>query len=192
MRGGTYDLATDLALEGAGLAGRRQPNSQAALVVQGAGLLSAATSCARAGDRSSAMKLLESADRRASDLGGDHVGSVVFGPTNVAIHRIAFEVELGDPAAALQHSTRFNIQDRPGFNERQARLLLDVARAQTELRQRSEALATMRHAESIAAEEVRTHRHSRAVLHDLQRSADAMPSTDLLQLAQRCDALVGA
>ena len=78
------------------------PLDPEALAVQGAGLLSAASACARSGHRAEAMQLLAAAERCAEELRHDYVGSVIFGPTNVAIHRVAFEVELGDPVEALR------------------------------------------------------------------------------------------
>ena len=124
----------------------------------------------------------------AGELGVDHIGSVVFGSTNVAIHRVAIEVELGDPIEALRQAEGFEVRPRSGLNERQARYLLDVARAQAETGQSAEAVATLLHAESIAPEEIRTHRHSKTVLTGLLQERGGV-SMELRPLAQRCGAL---
>ena len=134
------------------------------------------------------MELLVAAERCADELRFDYIGSVIFGPTNVAIHRVAFEVELGDPVEALRKSEDLVVRPRPGLNERQARYLLDVARAQAAVGQRTEAVATLLQAESIAPEEIRTHRHSRTVVTDLLAGRGGV-SMELRPLAQRCGVL---
>ena len=163
-----------------------------ALAVQGAALLTAASACARNGERQSAMELLDAANLCADELRHDHIGAVVFGPTNVAIHRVAFEVELDDPIAALRHAEQTRMPSGNAMAERQARYLLDVARAQAQLNQGADAVATMLEAESIAAEEIRTHRHSQTVLAGLLDSRQGGVSMELRPLAQRCGALIGA
>lgn len=189
MRGDTHDLAADLAVEGASHIGRNGATDPEAIAVQGAGLLSAASACARAGLRADAMDLLDAAARCADELRHDYIGTVIFGPTNVAIHRVAFEVELGDPVEALRKAEDLVVRPRPGLNERQARYLLDVARAQAQVGQGSAAVATMLQAESIAPEEIRTHRHSRAILSELLSSSSGGVSMDLRPLARRCGVL---
>ena len=188
MRGETYDVAADLAVEGASHIGRHRASDPVAIAVQGAGLLTAATACARAGERQAAHDLLEAAAVCADELGNDHIGSVVFGPTNVAIHRVAIEVELGDPIEALRQAGGFKARPRSGLNERQARYLLDVARAQAETGQSANAVATLLQAESIAPEEIHTHRHSKTVLAGLLAKRGGV-SMELRPLAQRCGAL---
>ena len=192
MRGGTYDLAADLAIEGAGHIARHRAADPQALAVQGAALLTAASACARNGERQSAFELLDAAQRCADGLRHDHIGSVMFGPTNVAIHRVAFEVELDDPIEALRQAEQTKMPSSPAMAERHARYLLDVARAQAQLAQGAEAVSTMLEAESIAAEEIRTHRHSRTVLAGLLDSRQGGVSMELRPLAQRCGALIGS
>ena len=184
MRDGSYQLACDLALEGASHIERSGIVTREALAVQGAGLLTAATACARAGDRVASVDLLSAAGHVADQLRDDVVASVVFGPTNVAIHRVAVEVELGDPAAAIRHSAGFRFQPRAGMDERQARYLIDVARAETAVGRGSEAIETLLHAESISPEEVRTHRLTRNVVKELTAGGDG-PALPLRQLAAR-------
>ncbi|MGH1492078.1 MAG: helix-turn-helix transcriptional regulator [Acidimicrobiales bacterium] len=167
MRDATYDLACDLALEGAAHIDRWNTVTLESLAVEGAGFLTAATASARGGDRPAAVELLDAADRCAERMGQDVVGSVVFGPTNVAIHRVALEVELGDPRAALRHAMGFDVGHRPGMDERQARYLLDVARAEVATDQAGQAVETLLHAESISPEEIRTHRLTKGIVIDL-------------------------
>jgi DNA-binding XRE family transcriptional regulator len=191
MRNADYDLAADLAVEAANHIERFGATDPQAVAVQGAGLLTAASACARAGNRPAAFELLAAASRCADQLRHDHIGDVVFGPTNIGVHRVAFEVELDQPRQALQEAERFRFPHRPDLGERQARYLLDIARAQATIGQGPEAVATLLEAEAIAAEEIRTHRHSRTLLTGLVDTRGGV-SMELRPLAQRCGALIEA
>ncbi len=191
LRGGDYDLAADLAIEGATYI-ERAPLTAEATAVRGACLLSAATARARAGDRRSTYELLIAAQHQADRLGEDVVGTVVFGPTNVAIHHVAFEVELGDPIQALQHAESMRVENGRGLEERRSRYLIDVARAQAARRQDAAAIQTLIHAESISPEETRTHRLTRSTLIDLVERKPARMATGLVPLAQRCGVIEAA
>jgi hypothetical protein len=120
-------------------------------------------------------------------LGDDVVGTVVFGPTNVAVHNIAIEVELGDPLSALHRAESFTFPARRELSERHARYLLDVARAQAATGDGTGAVATLLEAESISPEEIHTHRHAASVLRDLI-ATDPIGRPDLTSLAVRCGA----
>jgi len=105
----------------------------------------------------------------------------------VAIHRVAVAVELGDPTRALIHAAAVRTHElRGGLLERQARFLLDVARAQQELGDGGQAVATLRSAESIAPEETRSHRVTQNVVGKLLRRARSGPRSELRMLAGRC------
>ena len=190
MRGATYEVAADLAIEGASHIGRHRATDAAAIAVQGAGLLTAATASARAGERGPAIELLEAAAICADELARDQIGALVFGPTNLAIHRVAVEVELGDPIEALRQADKFRLAPNAALSERQARYLLDVARAQAEVGQASEAVSTLLQAESIGPEEIRTHRHSKTVLSKLLAQPGGV-SMELRPLANRCGVFTG-
>ena len=102
----------------------------------GSGLVSLTGSCApllavletRRGYGEEAYRHLRVASELARRLGADRndYGSE-FGPTNIALHQVAVEVELGNAAESLQLAGKV----RPyGLSaERQARFLVDVARA---------------------------------------------------------------
>jgi hypothetical protein len=64
----------------------------------------------------------------------------------------------------------FKVAHRPGMDERQARYLLDVARAEVATNQPDQALDTLLQAESISPEEIRTHRLTRALVTDFAAS----------------------
>lgn len=192
MRGGDYDLAADLGIEGATYLERADPISPSATAVRGACLLSAATARARAGDRRGAYELLQAAQVQAERLGTDVVGTVVFGPTNVAIHHVVFEVELGDPTQALKFANSMRVDEGRGLEERRSRYLIDVARAHTARRQDTEALEALLSAEMISPEETRAHRFTHSTLIDLVERRPARMSTALVPLAQRCGVLEAA
>ena len=186
LRGGDYDLATDLGIEGAAVIERADAPGVEATAVRGACLLSAATARARAGDRRSAFELLAAAAHQADRLGQELIGTVVFGPMNVAIHHVAFEVELNDPIQALKYADAFRVEDGRGLEERRSRYLIDVARAHAARGQDDEAILTLLHAESISPEETRTHRLTRATLIDLVDRRPVRMATGLTPLAERC------
>ena len=191
LRADDFALATDLAIEAAAHLARAGLNEPEAVAVQGAGLLTAATACARSGDRVEATRLLLEAQRSADQISSDHIGTVVFGPTNLAIHRVAFEVELGDPRTALRHARQFRPEIGRGMEERRARYLIDVARAHVLMGQDDEAVKALLAGEAISAEEIRTHRHSRAAITELLHRERRGATPALRPLAARCR-LLGA
>ena len=192
LRGSDYELAADLGIEGASYIERSGVFGSEATAVRGACLLSAATARARAGDRRAAYELLAAASTQADRLGEDVISTVVFGPTNVAIHHVAFEVELGDPIQALKFADQMRVEDGRGLEERRSRYLIDVARAEAARRQDTEAIQTLMHAESISPEETRTHRLTKATLVDLLERKPARMATGLVPLAERCGIIEAA
>jgi tetratricopeptide (TPR) repeat protein len=189
LRAGRYGLACDLAVEAAEVVRRSSTADQDALVVQGAGYLSAAMACARDGDGDSAGELLEVAGRCADELGRDMASPAVFGPSNVDIHRVAVAMDLGDAGTALEWAERTPVQLPPGYEERQARCLIDVARAYAEQQRDDDAVRTFLEAEEIAPEEVRTHRLTQLVLGDLLARERRSRTPALRPLAARCGVL---
>ncbi|HEX7658629.1 MAG TPA: helix-turn-helix transcriptional regulator [Pseudonocardiaceae bacterium] len=99
---------------------------------------------------------LREADDAARRLGGDaNHYETMFGPTNVAIHRVAIAVELGDARAAVELGERI---DASGLGrERQARLAIDLARAYEQSRNHDKALNYLLAAEKLAPDYVRPH-----------------------------------
>lgn len=129
-----------------------------------------------------ATELLDAAETLASELGRDaNCLWTAFGPTNVAIHRVVIDVELGRIAKAVELAPSVDTRSLP--SERRVRHAIEVARAHTLLGQIDEAAAALISAESIAAEQVRHHRVSRQLVTswlDQPRRREAVSS-----LAQR-------
>ncbi|AHH98560.1 helix-turn-helix domain-containing protein [Kutzneria albida] len=160
-----------------------------AISLRGASLLSAAAASARRGDRREAYASLKAAEVCATELGEDRTDlASVFGPTNVAIHRVAIAIELGDPGEAVRHIPAVRLDLVPeSLGERKARYLIDVARTRAELKDDNGAVEALAHAELIAPDEVRNHRLTRQLVPQLlttERQGSALRG-----LAARCSLL---
>ena len=111
----------------------------------------------RESDRSRAHQHLAEAKRIGEQLGSDpNDFETEFGHTNVQLHAVAVAIDpLGDAGEALDVARGI---DASGLSpERQARLLVDVARAQGQRRHTGEATKALLGAECLAAEHVWSH-----------------------------------
>lgn len=138
---------------------------------------------ARTNNADTAYGELERAGEIAGRLGDGHNEfNTEFGPTNVRLYEIAVAVELGDAGRALRAAATV---DTSGLSaERQARMLIDVARAHAQRRQIGEAVAALVQAEDITPEQVRGHDLARQLVSDLLTMQDP-PNRELRELAQR-------
>lgn len=158
--------------------------SPQALSAYGALLLVAAVAATRQGRVDDAHEHLAAAEATAARLGEDRNDfHTEFGPTNVAVHAVSIAVESGDAGAALRRAAKIDAgQLSP---ERRARLLIDVARAYGQRRMTDEAVRTLREAEKLTPEQVRTHQLVREMVRDLLRSGRRQPDKALRALARR-------
>ncbi|MBK3647744.1 helix-turn-helix domain-containing protein [Streptomyces sp. MBT33] len=139
---------------------------------------------AREGNRARTHEHIDRAREIAARLGEDRNDfDTEFGPTNVEIHAMSTAVELGDAGLALEVAQRV---DASGLSpERQARFLLDVARAHAQRRHVGEATAALLEAEALAPEQIHDHHLAREVMRDLiQLSGTRVPEA-LRDLAER-------
>jgi transcriptional regulator with XRE-family HTH domain len=129
---------------------------------------------------------LDRASQIAGRLGeGHNEYNTEFGPANVRLYEIAIAVELGDAGRALRAAAAV---DTSGLSaERQARMLIDVARAHAQRRQVQEAVSVLLQAEAITPEQVRGHALVRQLVSDLLTMQDP-PSGELRDLAKRLTA----
>jgi transcriptional regulator with XRE-family HTH domain len=136
------------------------------------------------GDRSAARAHLGNAGAIAERIGEDRNDyNTEFGPTNVLLHTVSVDVDLGDAGEALDVAARV---DPSGLSpERQARFYIDVARAHAQRRHVGEATAALIKADRLAPEHTRTHQAARQCLDDLLAQAGRRPTTDLTDLAPR-------
>jgi hypothetical protein len=152
----------------------------------GALTLQRAVIASRVNDPDTAYGHLERARQIAGRLGeGRNDYNTEFGPANVALYEIAVAVELGDAGRALRTATTVNTSGLSA--ERQARMLIDVARAYAQRRQVGDAVAALRQAEDITPEQVLTHDLVRQLVSDLLTMQDP-PSSELRGLAARLPA----
>jgi transcriptional regulator with XRE-family HTH domain len=112
-----------------------------------------------------------------------------FGPANVTLHEIAVAVDLGDAGRALRAAAA--VDPSALSPERQARMLIDVARAHAQRRQVDEAVAALCRADELTPEQVRGHGLVRRLVADLLTIRDPADG-DLRALAARLGITAGA
>lgn len=125
------------------------------------------------------------ARRLAGVLGGDrNHHDTEFGPTNVAMHAVGVAVELGngqqalDRAAAVRHPEHLSL-------ERQARYLIDIARAHLLTGSGLNALRALIKAEQIAPEELAESPRVAELIDDIEALNRRPRLTGLRELRQR-------
>ena len=145
--------------------------------------LQRAVVAARIGDPDTAYDQLERAKQMAERLGeGRNDYNTEFGPANVGLQEVAIAVDLGDAGRALRAAATV---DTSGLSaERQARLLIEMARAHAQRRQADQAISMLLQAEEITPELVRGHVLVRQLVTDLLTMQDP-PAAELRDLA-RC------
>lgn len=160
------------------------PSSARSASVYGTLLLAGAMASARAADREGTLEYLDEADAYAHQLGRDanHLWTA-FGPTNVAIHRVATSVALGDMGSAHSHLASIDATRLP--LERRVRYAFDIARVCASHRDVEPAVLAMLAAEQLAPEQVHHHVMSRQIIADLRRTSEGRRNSELAQLDQR-------
>ena len=158
------------------------------LSVYGTLLLAGSVAAARASDAETARTFLATADDAARRLGRDanHLWTA-FGPTNVAVHRVAAAGGLGDIQVAIDLGPRVDTAAMP--MERRVRHALEVSRAYSSWNRQEEALTTLLHAEQMAPEQVRYHYLGRQLVLTWIRQQRTKPSSALVGLARRLQVL---
>jgi transcriptional regulator with XRE-family HTH domain len=158
------------------------------LAVHGTLFLTGSMAASRANDAATTRTFLAAAGESAQRLGVD--GNLVwtaFGPTNVAIHRVATAAELGDVQVAVDLGPRVDTSSLP--MERRVRHALELARAYSAWNRTDEAMATLMAAERIGPEQVRYHFLSRQLVLTWIKRHRGKPSTTLVDLARRLKVL---
>lgn len=159
-----------------------------ALSIYGAFQLVLAVIAARENERGEARERLAKAREVAGWVGEDRDDfGTEFGPTNVALHDVSIAVELGDAGTALELAA--DVDTSTLSPERQARFLIDLARAQAMRRQIGEAYRSLEQAERLAPEQTRGLKTAREVARELVQLAGTRARPELRDLAERLDAL---
>lgn len=109
-----------------------------------------------------------------------------FGPTNVAIHRVAAAVALDDLDSAQRHANGIDATQLP--IERQVRYAFDLARVWAARGEIDRSVTAMLSAERLAPEQVYSHVMSSQVVLDLRRSREGERHPALAGLAERIHA----
>lgn len=154
--------------------------------------LTTALAAARHGDRVVSMRHLNRAGTLAEQLGRDGNDFwLAFGPSNVAIHRLACTVELLDPAEAIRQGEAIDLSWLPlELLGRRSQVLVELARGYTQRRRDADALQALLTAERLAPEMVRSSDVVRGVVRDLVGRPRRKLSADLRHFAERTDALI--
>lgn len=141
------------------------------LKVWGALRMSAATSAARGNDYQRAAELMENAEREAARVaklpqGSDSRMVSVFSPSSVRIERVRLAVQYGHPedALALARGMRLSKDVPPSWR---TWLLLDVARAHTDLGDAAGAVKTLESLRRVAPTWMQHHTLAVAIVRDL-------------------------
>jgi len=166
----------------------RGDDSPQALSVLGSLHLAMALVHARASARTEAKAEIAKARAIAAQLSENRNDfNLEFGPVNVEIQAVSTAVDLGDAGEALDIGLTINADDLSP--ERQGRLLMDLGRAHAQRRHGGEALDCLLRAEAVAPETIQTHQAARATIHELVLIAGPNSPRELLELAERADAL---
>ncbi|WP_237536926.1 hypothetical protein [Streptomyces sp. SID5785] len=182
---GRFETAVQLVSDAAGfLEPGRGEATPAFLSVYGTLFLTGSMAAARAEDRATTQAFLREADAMAARLGadGNHMWTA-FGPTNVAIHKVATAGELGDFQVAAELGPQVDTSGLPV--ERRVRHNLEVARALTAWNRTDDALSVVLDAEEMAPEQVRHHYMSREIVLGWVRGTRGRPTRSVADLAER-------
>ncbi|MFJ6889980.1 helix-turn-helix domain-containing protein [Streptomyces californicus] len=182
---GQAEHAAQTAISALGEQSNQTPES---LSVLGSLHLALALVRARASARPEAKEEINKARAIAAQLGENRNDfNLEFGPVNVEIQAVSTAVDLGDAGEALDIG--LDIDADALSPERRGRLLMDLGRAHAQRRHGGEALRCLLDAEAVAPEMIQTHQAARAAIRELVLVAGANASRELLELAERADAL---
>jgi transcriptional regulator with XRE-family HTH domain len=185
LSNGRFDAAVQLVSDAADyLRPGLRDASPEFLSIYGTLFLAGSMAAARADDRSTTRAFLTEAEQAAQRLGRDanHMWTA-FGPTNVAIHRVATSAELGDMQVAADLGPQIDTSGLP--IERRTRHSLEVARALSAHNRIDDALSMILEAEQWAPEQVRSHYLARELVLTWVRNQRGRPSRPLAELADR-------
>jgi transcriptional regulator with XRE-family HTH domain len=164
---------------------------QTLLSVTGALWLIAAIIAGRRADRGTAWERLDRADRLAAELAEDgNYAWTAFGPTNVAIHRVAVAAELGDPGEAIRAADAVDERRLPdGLASRRAQVHLDLAWAHAQRKRDAEATLHLLEAERIAPSAIRHNVIAQEMVREMLARAKKSRTSALSELAARAGLL---
>ncbi|WP_340556380.1 helix-turn-helix domain-containing protein [Streptomyces sp. GSL17-111] len=172
QRQGRLDDALSIALHAAqDMKDAGRTETADGLKVWGALTMSAATSAARSGDYERAAAMMGTAEKEAARVSklpesGDNRMVSVFSPSSVRIERVRLAVQYGHPhdALALAKGMRLSKDTPPSWR---TWLLLDVARAHTDVGDTAGAVKTLESLRRVAPTWMQHHTLAVAIVRDL-------------------------
>lgn len=183
-----YDLAQQIAGTAADAVRSLTAGDEAdpaAVAIFGALNLQLAVAAARQTNAEDAYRYLNTARSAADRIEeGRNDFDTEFGPANVNLHEVAVAVALGDAGRALRVAEHTDRQDLSA--ERRARLLIDVASANAQLRRTRAVITALNDAARVAPEQLASHARARELIADLMREHSHDP--DVQALAERARA----
>lgn len=153
------------------------------LAVYGGLHLMGATEAARDDDSDGARRYLDVAERIASRTGETNHYRMVFGPTNVALHKISTVVELGKTRQALELAERVSVEKAPAV-ERRITFHLDSARCYARQKNDIAAVHMLQRVHRDSVEELRYNVIARETLRQIMGRGKAAIQADLRPLLQ--------
>ena len=150
-------------------------------------LLQGAMAAARLGDSATVRDLLGGADEAAKQLDGDdnHYWTS-FGPTNVAFHKVAAEVEMGEGGRAVEtHEQIDPMLFGAMMPERRAHHLLELARGLTQIGDMARASEALIDADRLAPSEIRCRPIAHELVADVLRRTRGAPPVAVAELADQ-------
>jgi transcriptional regulator with XRE-family HTH domain len=157
------------------------------LSVYGLLLLQGAIAAARLGDSATVRDLLGGAEEAAKQLGGDdnHYWTN-FGPTNVAIHRVAADVEMGEGGRAVEaHEAIDPLCFGAMMPERRAQHFLELARGLAQIGDVARASEALIDADRLAPSEIRCRPIAHELVTDVLRRTRGAPPVAVAELADQ-------
>lgn len=153
----------------------------------GALMLQGSIIAARKVDRPAVAEYLREADRAVDRLPPGWLDPATsFGAANVGIHRVSAFVELGDAGEAIRTAGELDLSGLPEmFRERRSVLLIDVARAYGQRRNKGAAVLHLLEAERVAEEEVRYNVIVQEMIRTFLKRERRLRTPGLWTLAQR-------
>lgn len=154
--------------------------------VYGGLLLASAIASVRNGDPWSARELLRGPARQAATRVGDDGSSydIFFGPTNVAIHAVCVEHEVGEISDALRLADEVDLSATPSL-ERRTSHLYQVARCYEQGGNDTAVLVHLKMAERLCPDDFRHKRGVRDMVGNLARRARPSYAADVREFAGR-------
>lgn len=157
------------------------------LSVYGIVLLQGAMAAARMGDSATVRELISGAEEAAKQVGGDENRYWTnFGPTNVAFHKVAADVEMGEGGRAVETNETIAPGDFAGMMpERRAHYLLDLSRGLAQTGDMARAGETLIEADRLASSEVRCRPIAHELLANIMRRTVGTPAPQVAELADQ-------